>query len=154
MLLGGIALMACHQVASGQLHVSNDLSGLPRDNTFLRAVAPDPGDAWPNASEVGVLVRGDDIGVNPGYNMNGYLYLVRTSKACPMSEGAPETFKLSDVAIAGVITVNGGAVNQVVTMADTPANRAGTWALIEIGEVQGHAGEHLVKRCGTVAWTP
>lgn len=154
MLIGGIALMACHQVGQGQLNVANDLSGIPKNNTFLHAVVKDQGDPWPGANEVGILVQGDDIGQNPGYNLNGFVYLVHTSKACPMSEGAPETFALSDVQITGVITVNNGSVNQVVTMNDSPQNRASTWALIALGDLQGHPGQHFIYRCGTVAWTP
>jgi len=154
MLLGGVALMACHQVGSGQLHVANDLSGIPQDNTFLHAVVKDQGDAWPGANEVGILVQGNDIGQNPGYNMNGFVYLVRTTKACPMSEGAPETFKLADVTITGVITVNNGSVNQVVTMNDGAQNRASTWALIALGEMTGYPGEHYIYRCGAVTWNP
>ena len=154
MMIGAVALLACHQVGSGQLNVANDLSGIPKNNTALHAVVRDSGDAWPASGEVGILVQGDDIGQNPGYNMNGFVYLVRTSKACPMSEGAPETFALSDVTIAGVITVNDGSVNQVVTMADSAQNRASTWALIALGDLQGHPGEHFIYRCGTVTWTP
>lgn len=86
--------------------------------------------------------------------MNGFLYLVRTSDPCPESEGRPETFMLSDVTIVGVITVTDGTVNQFVTMPDTPANREPTWALIDIGELQDYPGEHFIRRCGTVTWTP
>jgi hypothetical protein len=154
LVMAALAAGACHQVGSGQLHVSNDESGIGRDNTFLHAVAPDPGDAWPAAGEVGVLVQGDDFGSPPSYGMNGYLYLVRTTSTCPQSEGTPETFKLSDVTIAGVITVTNGSVNQVVTMTDMPSNRAATWGLLALTEMPDTNGGHRLYRCGTVAWTP
>ncbi len=159
--LGVIALAAlslaaagCHQVASGHLNVANDLSGLGQDNTIFRAYVADPGDVWPPAGFVNIYVRGDDFGSPPSYGMNGFLYLVRTSLACPESEGAPETFELSDVTIVGVITVVNGSVSQFVTMQDTPVNREPTWALIDIPELSGFPSEHLIFRCGTVTWTP
>ncbi|MHB8378123.1 MAG: hypothetical protein ACYDEB_14385 [Dehalococcoidia bacterium] len=150
----GLALVGCRQVATGSLHVANDLSGIGRDNTFLRAYAPDPGDVWPPTGQVNILVKGDDFGSPPSYGMNGYLYLVRTSALCPQSEGAPEVFTLSAVTITGIITVTAGSVNQFVTMADTPANRAATWALIDVGEFPSTGGGHLIRRCGPVIWTP
>jgi hypothetical protein len=148
------AAVACHQVATGQLHRANDLSGLGRDNTVLRAVAPNAGDPWPAAGEVGILVQGDDFGSPPSFGLNAYFYLVRTSAPCPQSEGTPETFKLSQVTIAGILTSTNGSVNQVVTMPDTPANRAPTWAIIAIPEMPGTGGAHFISRCGSVTWTP
>jgi hypothetical protein len=79
---------------------------------------------------------------------------VRTSAPCPQSEGTPETFKLSQVTIAGILTSTNGSVNQVVTMPDTPANRAPTWAIIAIPEMPGTGGAHFISRCGSVTWTP
>lgn len=152
--LAGLVLIGCRQVASGNLHVANDLSGIGQDNTFLRAYAPDPGDSWPPTGQVNIFVRGDDFGSPPSYGMNGYLYLVRTTAACPQSEGAPEVFTLSAVTITGVVTVTAGSVNQFVTMADTPANRAATWALIDVAPFPNTGGGHLIRRCGTVTWTP
>jgi hypothetical protein len=136
------------------LHVSNDLSGAGQDNTFLRAFAPDTGDPWPPSGFVNLFVKGDDFGQAPSYGMNGYLYLVRTDLACPQSEGAPEVFRLSDVTIAGIVTVTAGSVNQFLTMQDNAANRQSRWALIEIPEFPSTGGGHLIRRCGTVTWTP
>jgi hypothetical protein len=78
---------------------------------------------------------------------------VRTDRACPQSEGAPETFELNEVTIVGIVTVKSGSVDQFVTMQDTPANRSARWALIEVNELLGYAGEHYIHRCGTVTWT-
>lgn len=147
-------VVACREVGRGDLHVQNDLSGIGQDNTILRAYASDPGDPWPPAGQLNLYVHGDDFGAPPSYGMNGFLYLVRTSDPCPESEGRPETFMLSDVTIVGVVTVTNGTVNQFVTMPDTPASRQPTWALIDIGELQGFPGEHFIRRCGTVTWTP
>ncbi|HYM14804.1 MAG TPA: hypothetical protein VEZ14_04545 [Dehalococcoidia bacterium] len=151
----GIGLLAasCTLVGQGNLHVANDLSGLAADNTMLRAFAPGPGDAWPPAGFVNLWVKGDDLGSPPSYGMNGYVYLVRTGLPCPMSEGRPETFRLSDVTITGIVTVTNGSVNQFLTMQDTPANRAAHWALIDIGELSGYPGEHFIRRCGDVTWS-
>jgi len=99
------------------------------------------------------LVRGDDLGSPPSYGMNGFVYLVRTDLACPQAEGAPETYSLNDVTIAGIVTVTNGSVNQFVTMQDTPANRQSRWALIDIGELSGYPGAHLIRRCGEVTWS-
>lgn len=154
MLALAFAAVACRQVGVGTLHVANDLSGIGRDNTVFHAYAHDAGDAWPPAGQLSIYVRGDDIGTPPSFGENGFLFFVRTSAACPMSEGAPEVFKLSDVTITEVVTVQNGSVNQIGFVADTPANRADTWALIEIGEEANTGGGHLVRRCGTVTWTP
>lgn len=158
--LGFVALIAtalfaasCTLVGQGDLHVSNDLSGIGADNTTLHAYAPDPGDVWPPAGFVNLQVRGDHFGSPPSYGMNGFLYLVRTSLTCPQSEGAPETFSLNDVTISGIITVTNGSVNQFVTMQDTPSNRESNWALIEINELAGYPGTHKIHRCGIVTWT-
>lgn len=149
-----VAAVSCRIVGQGPLHVANDLSGIGRDNTIFVAFAADPGEPWPPSGSVNILVKGDDFGQPPSYGMNGYLYLVRTDDACPMSEGAPQVFKLADVTIAGVITVTNGSVNQFVTMDDIPPNRRARWALIEIGETAGTGGGHLIHRCGTVVWSP
>jgi hypothetical protein len=148
------AVVACRQVGVGALHVANDLSGIGRDNTTFHAYAHDAGDTWPPAGQLSIYVQGDDIGNAPAYGENGFLFLVRTSAACPMSEGAPEVFKIADVTITEVVTVRNGSVAQVGLVPDTPANRASTWALIEIGEEPNTAGGHLVRRCGTVTWSP
>ena len=153
LVIAGLAAASCTLVGQGNLHVSNDLSGLAADNTTLHAFAPDPGDAWPPAGYVNLWIKGDDLGSPPSYGMNGYVYLVRTDLACPQREGAPETFRLSDVTIAGLVTVTNGSVNQFLTMQDTPANRQSHWALIDIGEVSGFPGEHLIRRCGEVTWS-
>ncbi len=150
--VAGVAAMSCTIVGQGHLNVSNDLSGLGADNTTFRAFAPDPGDAWPPAGFVDLFVKGDDFGVPPAYGMNGYLYLARTNLACPQSEGAPEGFTLADVTLTGVITVTNGSVNQNVTMQDTPTNRQSHWALLEINELAGFPGLHLLHRCGEVTW--
>lgn len=153
-LLGaGLLGVSCTVVGQGALHVSNDLSGIGADNTTLHAYAPDPGDAFPPAGYVSLWVKGDDLGSPPSYGMNGYVYLVRTDLDCPMSEGRPETFTLGDVTIVGVVTVTNGSVNQFLTMQDTPANRQSHWALMDIGEVAGYPGEHLLRRCGEVTWS-
>lgn len=143
---------SCTLVGQGDLHVSNDLSGIGADNTTLRAYAPDPGDAFPPAGYLTLYVKGDDFGLPPSYGMNGYLYLVRTDLECPQSEGAPEGFNLSDVTIVGIVTVTNGSVNQFLTMQDSPANRQSRWALIEINELAGYEPLHLAHRCGTVDW--
>jgi hypothetical protein len=148
------AALACREVGRGDLHVANDLSGIGRDNTIFRAYLSDPGEPWPPAGQLNLFVRGDDIGKPPSFGFNGYLYLVRTSMACPQSEGAPEVFHLPDVTITGIVTVVNGTVNQFVTMPDTPANRSGTWALIAIDETPDTSGGHLISRCGTVTWQP
>ncbi|MEX2247204.1 MAG: YCF48-related protein [Dehalococcoidia bacterium] len=152
-VLAGMFAVSCTLVGQGDLHVANDESGLGADNTIFRAFAPDPGDVWPPAGSMNILVKGDDFGRPPSYGMDGYLYLVRTDLACPQSEGAPEAFTLSDVTITGIVTVTGGTVNQFLTMPDTPANRQARWALIEINELAGYPGLHLIHRCGTVTWT-
>ena len=154
MLALAFAAVACRQVGAGDLHVANDLSGIGRDNTTFHAYAHDAGDAWPPAGQLSIYVRGDDIGNAPSYGENGFLFLVRTTDACPMSEAAPEVFKLSDVTITEVVTVLNGSMSQVGMLPDTPANRAPTWALIEIGEEPNTGGGHLIRRCGTVSWTP
>ena len=148
------AAVACRQVGVGTLHVANDLSGLGRDNTTFHAYAHEAGDTWPPAGQLSIYVQGDDIGKPPAFGENGFLYLVRTTAACPMSEAAPEVFKLSDVTITEVVTVTNGTVNQIGMLPDTAANRAPTWALVEIGEEPDTGGGHLVRRCGTVTWTP
>lgn len=148
-----IAAASCRIVGQGDLRIANDLSGIGADNTTLRAFAADPGDAWPPPGYVNLFVKGDDFGLPPSYGMTGYLYLVRTNLNCPQSEGAPEQFGLSDVTIVGIITVTNGSVNQFVTMPDTAANRSSRWALIEINEIAGVPGAHLIHRCGTVTWT-
>ncbi len=154
-LLAAVAMLAasCTLVGQGNLHVANDLSGIGADNTTMHAYAPDPGDVWPPAGSVNLQVRGDDFGHPPSYGMNGFLYLVRTGLDCPQSEGAPEAFTLNDVAITGIITVTNGSVNQFLTMQDTPANRQSHWALIEINELAGYPGLHLIHRCGAVTWS-
>lgn len=155
LVIAGVALVAasCTLVGQGDLHVSNDLSGIGVDNTTFHAYAPGAGEVWPPPGSVNMFVKGDDFGRPPAYGMNGYLYLVHTGLDCPQSEGAPEAFTLADVTIAGVITVTNGSVNQFVTMQDTGANRQARWALIEINEIDGYPAQHLIHRCGTVAWT-
>jgi len=156
--LAALALIAaatgCRHVGSGDLHVANDLSGIGRDNTVFHAYAPDTGDIWPPSGYVNLGIKGDDFGQPPSYGMNGYLFLVRTATACPMAEGAPEVYRLSDVTIVGIVTVTNGSVNQFLTMQDTPANRQAVWALIDIPEQPNTNGGHMVRRCGTVTWTP
>jgi hypothetical protein len=154
LLIGaGLAAASCTLVGQGTLHVANDLSGIGADNTTFRAFAPDPGDAWPPAGFVNLFVKGDDFGQPPSYGMSGYLYLAHTGLDCPQSEGAPETFTLADVTLAGIVTVTNGSVNQNLTMQDTGANRQGHWALIEMNELDGYPGQHLIHRCGAVTWT-
>jgi hypothetical protein len=153
LVAAGLAAASCTLVGQGHLYVANDLSGAGVDNTTLRAFAPDTGDAWPPAGFLNLFVRGDDFGHPPAYGMNGYLYLARTNLACPESEGAPEAFTLNDVTLVGLVTVTNGSVNQFVTMQDNAANRQARWALIEINELAGYPGEHLIHRCGTVTWS-
>lgn len=147
------AAISCTLVGQGNLHVSNDLSGIGRDNTTFHAYVAEPGDVWPPAGYVNILVTGDDFGTPPSYGMNGYVYLVRTDLDCPQSEGAPEAFTLNDVTITGLVTVTNGSVNQFLTMQDTPANRQSHWALIDIGEIAGYPGQHFIRRCGAVTWS-
>ena len=149
----GLVAASCTLVGQGHLSVANDLSGIGADNTIFRAFAPDPGDAWPPAGTVNIFVRGDDFGQPPSYGMNSYLYLAHTGLNCPQSEGAPEAFTLANVTLAGIVTVTNGSVNQNITVADTGANRQSHWALIEINELAGYPGQHLIHRCGTVTWT-
>src|SRR5947208_15356562 len=80
---GALLAASCTLVGQGNLHVSNDLSGIGADNTTLHAYAPDPGDVWPPAGYVNLQVRGDDFGTPPAYGLNSFLYLVRTSLDCP-----------------------------------------------------------------------
>jgi hypothetical protein len=150
--IGATLAASCTLVGQGDLHVSNDLSGIGADNTTLRAYAPDSGDAFPPPGYLALFVKGDDFGRPPSYGMNGYLYLVSTNMACPQSEGAPEGFNLSDVTVVGIVTVTNGSVNQFLTMQDTPANRQANWALIEINEFAGYEPLHLAHRCGAVQW--
>jgi hypothetical protein len=154
LIAAGLAAASCTLVGQGDLHVANDLSGLGRDNTTFKAYAPEPGDPWPPMDSVNIAVQGDDFGHPPTYAMNGYVYLVRTDQVCPQSEAAPETFRLSDVAIAGVVSVINGSVNQFVTIADSAAARQSHWALIDVGEMTGYPGEHFIYRCGVVQWSP
>jgi hypothetical protein len=49
--------------------------------------------------------------------------------------------------------VTNGSVNQFLIMQDNAANRQSRWALIEINELAGYPGEHLIHRCGTVTWS-
>ncbi|MBI2723661.1 MAG: hypothetical protein HYX50_01225 [Chloroflexi bacterium] len=153
LVLGAAVAASCTLVGQGHLNLANDESGIGADNTTLRAYAPGPGDVWPPTGYVNLLVKGDDLGRPPSYGMNGYLYLVRTGLACPQSEGAPEAFTLPDVTITGVVTVTNGSVNQFLTMPDNAANRAARWALIDINELAGFPGQHLIERCGEVTWT-
>ncbi len=154
-LLVGAGLIAasCTLVGQGHLNVANDLSGIGADNTIFRAFAPDTGDVWPPAGSVNIFVRGDDFGSPPSYGMNGYLYLARTDLVCPESEGAPEAFTLADVTLVGIVTVTNGSVNQNITMLDSVASRQSHFALIEIPELSGYPGLHLIHRCGEIAWT-
>lgn len=153
--LGAIALgaAACELVGQGDLPVQNDLSGIGADNTVFYAFEHESGDAWPPSGSLSLAVRGDDFGKPPNYGMNGYLYLVHTNLACPMSEGAPEAFELDDVTIVGVVTVTNGSVNQVLIAPDQPSTRQDRWALIEIAEFPGFEPGHAIYRCGTVTWS-
>jgi hypothetical protein len=145
---------SCQLVGQGHLNISNDLSGIGADNTEFRAFVADVGDPFPPTGYMAVAVRGDDFGRPPSYGMNGYLYLVGTSAPCPMSEGAPEAFTLAQVSIVGIATVTNGTVNQFFTLVDTTANRHPRWGLMEINELAGYPGQHLLERCGAVTWTP
>jgi hypothetical protein len=152
-LVGVAALAAsCRLAGQGHLNVANDLSGIGRDNTEFRAYVADPGEPWPPPGVLNIYVRGDDFGRPPSYGMDGYLYLVSTGLPCPQSEGAPEAFTLPQVTIHGIVTVTNGSVNQFITVPDTAANRADRWALIDIPELAAYPGQHLIYRCGTVAW--
>ena len=152
-MAAGLLAVSCTLVGQGDLHISNDLSGIGRDNTIFRAWERDAGDPIPPAGFVSIFVRGDDFGHPPSYGMNGYLYLVRTDLACPQSEGRPESFTLGQVTIVGVVTVTNGTVNQFVLMPDSAANRQDRFALMDIGEIQDFPGEHLLHRCGTITWS-
>jgi hypothetical protein len=152
--LTALLAVACQQVGYGDLHVANDLSGAGRDNTWIRAFVAEPGDVFPPSGYLSLWVRGDDFGRPLTYGMNGYVYLVRGDVACPQTEAGPELLNLSDVTIVGIVTVKSGSVDQFVLMEDTPANRDGTWALIDINEWPGSAGDYFVFRCGGVTWTP
>lgn len=154
LLASAAVALACRQVGSGHLNIANDLSGIGADNTELRIYESDAGEPWPPAGALNIWVKGDDFGRPPDFGMDGYLYLVRTSKACPQSEGAPEVFALADVTITGIVTVRDGSVDQFVAIADTPGARSPRWALIEVPEFPDTAGGHLVHRCGVVTWTP
>ena len=151
--LGALVAASCTLVGQGALHVANDLSGIGADNTTLRAYVADPGDPFPPAGYANLFVKGDDFGHPPSYGMNGYLYLVSTNDPCPMSEGAPEAFTLGQVTIVGIATVTNGSVNQFFLMQDTPASRQARFALIEINELAGYPGLHLIHRCGDVTWS-
>jgi hypothetical protein len=145
--------MSCQLVGQGHLNISNDLSGIGADNTEFRAFVAETGDPFPPSGYMALAVRGDDFGRPPSYGMNGYLYLVGTSAPCPMSEGAPEAFTLAQVSIAGIATVTNGTVNQFFLLPDSSVNRHQRWALMEINELVGFPGKHLLERCGTVTWT-
>ena len=143
----------CTLVGQGNLNIANDQSGIGDDNTTLHAFAPDTGDPFPPPGYLNLYVKGDDFGGPPSYGINGYLYLVRTNLACPQSEGAPEAFTLADVTIVAVVTVTNGSVNQSSIMLDTPAARQSRFALMEIPELAGYPGLHLIERCGTITWS-
>ena len=149
----GALVMSCTIVGTGHLTVQNDLSGIGADNTEFRAFRADAGEPWPPAGFVNIGVTGDDFGRAPTFGMDGFLYLVRTNDACPMSEGAPEVFTLAQVTIVGIVTVTDGTVNQFITMEDTAASRQSRFALIEIVEFPNAGGGHLILRCGTVTWS-
>ena len=151
-IAAGMAAFSCTLIGQGQLHVSNDESGIGANNTILRAYAHNPGDTWPAEGEIGVLVQGDDFGTPPSYGLNGTLLLVNTAAQCPMSEGAPETFTMAEVAVVGDVPVIDGSVNQAFRLADTVSARAPRWALIEPVEMADFPGEHRIHRCGTVTW--
>lgn len=152
--LAAIAILAasCTLVGEGDLRVQNDLSGIGADNTIFRAFEADTGDVFPPAGYLNIFVRGDDFGRPPSFGLNSYLYLVRTDDACPESEGAPETFKLADVTLIGIVTITNGSANQFLLMPDAPGARQQTFALIEINEFEGFPGEHYIHRCGEVTW--
>ncbi len=152
--LTALVAVACRTVGYGELHVANDLSGLARDDTFLRAFASDPGDVFPPSGYLNLWVRGDDFGHPPSYGLNGYAYLMRGNAACPETEAGPELVNLSDFSIEGIVTVRSGSVDQFLLMEDTPANRNATWALTDINAWPGSPGSYFVYRCGTVTWTP
>jgi hypothetical protein len=153
--LGAVALTAaaCELVGQGDLHVQNDLSGIGADNTVFYAWEHETGDTWPPAGFLSIAVRGDDFGTPPDYGLDGYLYLVHSDAACPMSEAAIEAFALADVTVVGVVTVTGGTVNQVLSTPDSAGAREDTWALIDIGEFSATEPVHKVHRCGTVTWS-
>ena len=151
--VAAIFAASCQLVGQGNLHVANDLSGLGADNTTFRAFIADSGDPFPAPGYLNIFVKGDDFGRPPTYGMNGYLYLVSTDNICPQSEGAPEAFTLAQVNIAGIVTVAYGGVNQFVTLPDTTASRRPQWALIEINELAGYPGLHLIHRCGAITWS-
>ena len=150
----GMAAVSCTLIGQGSLHVSNDLSGIGADNTVLRFYAHNPGDTWPADGEFGVLVQGDDFGTPPSYGMNGTLLLVTTNAFCPMSEGAPETFKLTDVVVIGDVPVVNGSVNQAFRIPGVAESKRPTWALMETTELAGYPGVHKLHRCGTVTYVP
>jgi len=153
MLTLALLASACTLVGQGALNVANDQSGIGADNTTFHAFAADSGDPFPPAGYLNLFVRGDDFGSPPSYGMNGYLYLVRTNLPCPQSEGAPEAFTLADVTIIGVVTVTNGSVNQSSIMLDSPAARQFRFASMEIPELAGYPGLHLLERCGTITWS-
>lgn len=149
----GLFISSCTLVGQGDLHVANDQSGIGADNTIFRAFVADSGDVFPPPGQLNLFVRGDDFGKPPAYGMNGYLYLVRSNLQCPQSEGAPEAFTLSDVTLVGIVTVTNGSVNQFLLMPDSTAARQSHWALIELFELAGFPGKHLIHRCGEVTWS-
>jgi hypothetical protein len=153
--LGAVALAAaaCELVGQGDLHVQNDLSGLGADNTVFYAWEHETGDVWPPTGFLSIAVRGDDFGSPPNYGMDGYLYLVRTDAACPMTEAGPEVYELADVTIVGVVTVTDGTANQVLSTPDVAGARQDIWALIDIGEFSDTESGHAIHRCGTVTWS-
>ncbi len=153
MLTFAVLATGCTLVGQGDLNVANDQSGIGADNTTMHAFAADSGDPFPPPGYLNLYVKGDDFGSPPAYGMNGYLYLVRTSLACPQSEGAPEAFTLADVTIVAVVTVTDGSVDQSSIMLDSPAARQSRFALMEIGELAGYPGLHLLERCGTITWS-
>lgn len=153
MLALGMFAASCTLVGQGDLHVSNDLSGIGQDNTRLLAFERDSGDVVPPQGYLALFVKGDDFGTPPSYGMNGYLYLVSTDDPCPESEGAPEAFELADVRIDGIVTVVNGSVNQFIFVPDTAATKKDNWALIDPLELAGFPDQHLAYRCGKVTWS-
>lgn len=66
----GVFATACQLVASGQLQVKNDLSGLASDTAFY-AWAHEEGDVYPPPGSLAIDINGSDFGDPPNFGMNG-----------------------------------------------------------------------------------
>jgi hypothetical protein len=156
--LAVVIFSGCRLVGTGQLLVVNDQSGLGANDTVVQAFAPNPGDAWPSAGQAALLVTGTDFGEPPAFGMNGELYLVNSTFArCPTAGVGPYVFNFAQQAVnvVGTVAITDGVAHQWLSIPSTdpqPMRHYLSWALVDIDPVPGSAGDHVIRRCGTMNW--